>query len=289
MAKFFLFPHHFITYSSMTPSLEELFGCTKPIIGMVHLPPLPNSPKYQGNKVELILEHALRDAEALKEGGVDGVQVENIGDKPFMKPGQITDETTAIVAIVAREVRKATGLPTGVFILANGIEESISAAAASGAKWIRANMYNLAYIADEGLVESAAPKAERRKTNLRADVKIFADVLVKHGSHFLTQDLPLEYKVRRLEETGAEAIIVSGERTGAETPAERVKQVKQTATKPVLIGSGLTPENATTLLKTADGAIVGTYLKKEGKLQNPIDPERVKRLVNVVKRLRKVL
>ncbi len=270
----------------MVDILEELFGCVKPVIGMIHLPPLPSSPRYREEGMEYVLEHALRDAEALKEGGVDGVQVENIGDKPFMKPSQITDETITIVAIIAREVRKATGLPTGVFVLANGIEESISAALASGAKWIRANMYNLAYIADEGFVESAASKAERRKTNLRTDVKIFADVLVKHGSHFLTQDLPLEYKVAQLEETGAEAIIVSGERTGAETPVDRVKKVKQIATKPILIGSGLTPENAGTLLAIADGAIVGTYLKKEGKLQNPIDINRVKKLMQVVKRIR---
>jgi len=269
----------------MSNILEELFGCSKPIIGMVHLQPLPGSPRCV-EEVEHILENALRDAEALEEGGVDGVQVENIGDKPFMKPNEITDEAVTIVAAIAREVRRATGLPTGVFILANGIEESLSAAAASGAKWIRANMYNLAYIADEGFVESAAPRAERRKTNLNIDVKIFADVVVKHGSHLITKDTQLEYKVKRLEETGADAIIASGERTGAETPIDRVRQIKQTAAKPVLIGSGLTPENAEKLLKYADGAIVGTYLKKEGNLQNPVDINRVKKLMRIVKKIR---
>ncbi|MEM0337700.1 MAG: BtpA/SgcQ family protein [Candidatus Caldarchaeum sp.] len=272
-----------------TACMMELFGCPKPVIGMVHLRPLPGSPGYGEWCVDDVLEQALRDAVALRDGGVDGIQVENLGDKPFTKPGDVGPETVSIVSIVAREVRKEVGLPVGVFILANAVSESIAAAAACGASWVRANMYNLAYVADEGYVESAAPVSERLRNKLAPGVKVFADVLVKHGSHFLVSDVPVSYQVARLEEIGADAVVVSGFRTGGETPLESVLEVKQAASKPVFIGSGLNLENAAKLLDVADGAIVGTYFKKGGKTLNPVDVERVRKFMDVVRRLRSQL
>ncbi|MDJ0270953.1 MAG: BtpA/SgcQ family protein [Aigarchaeota archaeon] len=264
--------------------LEEIFGVAKPIIGMVHLKPLHGSPRFRERAYDLF-ETALKDAEALKEGGVDGVQVENMGDSPFLKPGEIGHEVVALVASVAREVRRATGLPTGVFVLANGVEESIAAAKACGARWVRANMWAYAYIADEGFVEAAAPRAERLK-GIDMSVSVFADVLVKHGSHLITSDIPLATQVSRLEELGADAIIASGERTGAETPLERLQRVKSAASRPVLVGSGITPANVERLLTVADGAIVGTYFKVDGVLANPVDARRVREIMRIVERLR---
>lgn len=266
--------------------LEELFSVEKPIIGMIHLKPLPGSPMGTVS-VEEVFEAALRDAEALKSGGVDGVQVENMGDRPFLKPGKIGLEVVALVAAVAREVRTETGLPTGVFILANGVEESFSAAKASGAKWIRANMWAYAYMADEGYVEAAAPRALRHRSRIRADdVKVFADILVKHGSHALVSDISLGEHVRAVERYGADAVVVSGERTGAEVDEERVRLVKNAAERPVIIGSGITPGNVKRLLSIADGAIVGTWFKRDGVLWNPVDEERVRELMREVKKLR---
>lgn len=232
------------------------------------------------------MEAALRDATALKDGGVDGVQVENISDKPFMKPGLIGYEAVSIVASVAKEVRKAVGLPTGVFILANGVGESIAAAAASGASWVRANLYILAYIADEGYVEACASRAERVRSLLGGGVRVFADVYVKHGSHQIVSDMSPEYQASRVAQMGADAVVVSGYRTGGETSMERLVAVKNAVDKPALVGSGLNPGNAEKLMKYADGAIVGTYFKRDGVLHNPVDVERVRRLVDVVKRLR---
>ncbi|MEM1944841.1 MAG: BtpA/SgcQ family protein [Nitrososphaerota archaeon] len=270
----------------MSDVLVDVFGCVKPVVGMVHLPPLPGSPRSDGLTVEEAVEHALRDAEALRDGGVDGVQVENIGDRPFMKLGHIGHETASIVASVVREIRVSLGLPTGVFLLANGVFESIHTAVACGASWVRVNMYNLAYIADEGYVEAGAPTAERLRSLLGGSIKIFADILVKHGSHLIVSDLPLSYQVTRVEELGADAVVVSGARTGGETPLERVDEVKRVASRPVLIGSGLNPGNVERLLRLGDGAIVGTYFKMGGELSNPVDVERVRRLMAIVKRVR---
>ena len=268
-------------------ALKELFKNPKPIIAMIHLPPLPGAPRYRGASVEEIIDYALRDADLLKSGDVDGLQVENIGDYPYLKPEDIGHETSSILAVVAREVRKATGLPTGICCLANGVIPAIAACVASGARWVRAAEWANAYIADEGFVEAIAHKALRYRANLRADyVKVFADVQVKPGSHFIISDRPFEEQVLDVEFFDADAVIVSGTRTGAETPVERVIKAKQATTLPVLVGSGLNPRNAETLLKHADGAIVGSYLRKDGKFWNPVDISRVKELMAVVKKLR---
>jgi membrane complex biogenesis BtpA family protein len=267
--------------------LIDIFGCSKPVIGMVHLPPLPSAPGYSEQTVENIVEFALRDAEALKDGGVDGLQVENISDRPFIKPGHIGLEASALVAVVARKVRRAVGLPVGVFVLANGAIESLSAALASSASWVRINMYNLAYIADEGYVEAVAAYAERLRSSHNIGVRLFADVLVKHGSHLIVSDLAVEYHMRRVEEMGADVVVISGARTGGEVSMDRIVEVKHAATRPVLVGSGVNPSNAEKLLSIADGAIIGTYFKRHGILSNPVDVERVKQVMDVVKRLRK--
>uniref|UniRef100_A0A7C5U646 BtpA/SgcQ family protein n=1 Tax=Caldiarchaeum subterraneum TaxID=311458 RepID=A0A7C5U646_CALS0 len=268
-------------------ALKQLFKNPKPIIAMIHLPPLPGSPRYAGAAMEDIIEYALRDAELLKAGEVDGLQVENIGDYPYLKPDEIGHETTAFLAVVAREIRKATGMPVGICCLANGVIQAMAACVASGARWVRAAEWANAYIADEGFVEAIAHKALRYRANLRAyDVKVFADVHVKHGSHFIISDRPFEEQVADVEFFDADAIIVSGTRTGAETPLERVVKAKQATSLPVLIGSGLNATNAETLLKVADGAIVGSYMRKDGVFWNPVELPRVKTLMSVVKKLR---
>lgn len=267
--------------------LWDIFGVEKPIIGMVHLRPLPGSPLYEGEDVEGIVEHALKDAESLKAGGVDGLQVENIMDLPYLKPEKVGHETVACMSVIAREVRKATGMPTGICCLANAVNQAIAIALASGGLWVRAAEWANAYIADEGYIEASAPEALRYRRAVRAEsIRIFADVHVKHGSHFIISDRSIEEQALDVEFFLADAIIVSGTRTGAETPLERVEAVKRTVRLPVLVGSGLNPKNAVRLLGIADGAIVGTYFKKDGEWRNPVDEERVKNLMRIVKGLR---
>jgi len=269
-------------------ALHELFTVELPIIGMVHLQPLPGAPRYRGAAIDEIVELALRDAEALSEGGVDGLIVENMMDAPFLKAEEIGHETVAAMTAAAREIRKAVGLPIGINCLANAVIPSVAVAAASGAKWVRANLWANAYIADEGYVEAAAPKALRYRSFLRQEhLKIFADVAVKHGSHFITSDRPLGEQVKDVEFFDADVLVVSGVRTGTPPSTERLREVKSVATLPVLVGSGLEPGNAPQLLAQSDGAIVGTFFKKSCLWRNPVQKQRVERLMDAVKRIRR--
>ena len=274
-------------YGKRLRNLEELFGVSKPIIGMVHLMPLPGAPAYDGWGMDEVIDAALRDARTLIEGGVDGLIVENMWDLPYYASSEIPPEEIAAHAIAAREVVKSVEVPVGITVIHNGGRIALGIAKASGARFIRVCLYTGALIWDTGQIDrgNASDLMRLRKLLHAWDIKFFADVYKKHAVTFpgITPEIHTIWSDFYL----ADALIVTGRMTGAEPELELVKRVKETAGEtPVIIGSGLTPENAEKLLGIADGAIVGTYFKVNGLTQNPVDPARVKRLMEKVKEVR---
>jgi membrane complex biogenesis BtpA family protein len=267
--------------------LENLFIVTKPIIGMVHLKPLPGAPHYKGESMEEIIEFALEDVRRLEEGGVDGLQIENAWDIPFPKPEDFSFETVAAMTAIGVEIAKASNLPLGVNCLANAVIPAIAIAKACKAKWVRSNQWVNAYVANEGIVEGASAKAMRYKANLFGDdIKIMADVHVKHGSHSIVADRSLAEQTRDNEFFDADILIATGNRTGDETSLDELIGIKESASLPVIIGSGMTIENAQKILSIADGAIVGSSLKENGNWWERVDSDRVKRFMDQVISLR---
>jgi len=262
--------------------VDELFGVEKPVIGVVHLLPLPGSPRY-GGSLEEVLERALEDARALVEGGVDGLILENFGDKPFPKR-RISREGLAAFAVVAREVVREVSIPVGINVLRNDALSAMAIAYASGARFIRVNVYADVVAADQGIVEPAAWDVLRYRRWLGADVRVYADVLVKHSRPLYPADI--ETSVKNAVGRGlADAVIVTGPETGSPPDLSRLRAAKRAAgSAPVFAGSGVVPENAVEVLAIADGAIVGTYFKIGGITENPVDRERVERLVSLVRR-----
>lgn len=252
-------------------------GVPKALIGMVHLLPLPGSPRWGGSMDEVV-GRALDDARALAAGGLDALLVENHGDAPFA-PGRVEAGTVAAMAIVLAELRRAIPLPLGVNVLKNDAQSGLAIAAATGAQFIRVNIHVGAVLADQGIIQSDAYSTLRLRRLLDADVKIFADVQAKHGVPLAP--IPLEQEARDCVARGlADALVVSGRATGEATPLEDVKRVRSAVPDvPLLVGSGVTPESVAELLSVADGAIVGTSLKRDGRLGNPVDPSRVRQLV----------
>jgi membrane complex biogenesis BtpA family protein len=183
-------------------------------------------------------------------------------------------------------VRVEVGLPVGINVLANGVECSLAVAKAAGAVFVRSNQWVNAYVANEGFVEGAAPKAARYRTLLQAtEVKFFTDVHVKHGSHAIVADRSLEEQTLDAEFFDADVLIATGQRTGGETDIRELEAIKEVASLPVIIGSGLSVENARKILSIADGAIVASSLKEQGRWWNPVSTERVRRLMEVVEGL----
>jgi membrane complex biogenesis BtpA family protein len=261
----------------MHSSLGVEFWARKPLIGMVHLLPLPGSPRDEGVDMEAILARAREEARTLAEGGADAVLVENFFDAPFVKDA-VPPHTVAAMTRAVQAVREAIALPVGVNVLRNDVRAALAIAHVCGAQFVRVNVYVGAAVTDQGLIEGAARVAILTRRELRANVAIWADVFVKHASQLGSSSM--EEAARDAVQRGlADALIVSGAATGSATDSADVQRVKAAVpATPVLIGSGFTPESAPALLAHADGAIVGTGLKRGGLLAEPVDLQRVRTL-----------
>jgi len=270
--------------------LKAMFSETKPIIGMVHLRPLPGSPLYRPGSMRKVCATAVEEALLLQEGGVDGIQVENIWDYPYLKCEEIGHETVAGLTAAAIKVKEAVEIPIGINCHLNGVLQSIAVAVVTEARWVRVFEWTNAYISHAGYIEGAAGKALRYKNAIGAhDVKFLCDVNVKHGSHFIISDRSISEQARDAETEGADAIVITGWETGSPPDGELTRTVKEKVAVPVLLGSGVNEENVTELLSLADGAIIGSYFKDGDDWKRPVDAIRVKRLMERVRNLRAAL
>jgi len=258
-------------------AIRDLFGRDKVVIGVVHCPALPGSPGHRGGPIENVYDRALADAEAYVSDGVHGLIIENHGDIPFLKPADIGPETTAHLAVITDRVRRAFGVPLGINVLANAAIPAIAVARASGAGFVRVNQWANAYVANEGLIEGEAAKALRYRAAIRADeVKIFADVHVKHGAHAIVADRSITELTRDVAFFHADAVIATGQRTGDTATMDEIDTVRRATDLPVLVGSGVTKDNVAAILARTDGVIVASSLKHDGVWWNTVDADRVR-------------
>jgi membrane complex biogenesis BtpA family protein len=252
------------------------------LIGMVHLLPLPGSARWAGS-MDRVIDAALADAQVLVGGGMDALLVENHGDVPFT-PDRVEASAVAAMSVVAREIRRAhPGVPLGVNVLKNDARSALAVACAVGADFIRVNVHAGAVVADQGVIQSDAYHTLRERRLLAADTAIFADVQGKHAVPLAPVELELE--ARDVVYRGlADALVVTGKATGDPTPLGDVKRVRSAVPAvPVLVGSGATADTIADILAVADGAIVGTWLKQDADVRRPVDPDRVRRLVQAAR------
>ena len=274
-------PSEKTTHQPISLNLPE-----RAIIGMVHLLPLPGSPRFAGD-IDAIETAALADARALAAGGVHAIMVENFGDTPF-QGSSVEPITIAAMSRITRQIVEEVDLPVGVNVLRNDAAAALSIAAATGAKFIRVNVHIGAMLTDQGLIEGDAANTLRLRESLNCGpdspnpIAIFADIGVKHARPH-DPDWFLEQEASDCYQRGlADALIVSGSKTGSATDPTDLARVRATVpTATILVGSGLTFDNATSLLSIADGAIVGTALKTEGAVESPVSVGKVEQLVKV--------
>lgn len=227
-----------------------------------------------------IYDACMRDAEAYIEGGLNGLIVENHGDVPFLKPEDIGPETTGFLSVITDRIVDAFDCPIGINVLANAPIPALAAATASGAHFIRVNQWANAYVANEGFMEGRAGEALRYRAALHAQhIKVFADSHVKHGSHAIVADRAVGELTRDLAFFDADAVIATGQRTGNTATMEEIDEIGTATSLPVLVGSGVTADNVSAILKRTDGVIVASSLKRDGDWWNEVEIERVKSLV----------
>lgn len=267
-------------------SLFDVFGVPKPVIGMIHLWPLPGSPGYTGYGIDGILDNAKRDAEALLAGGVDGLMVENMWDAPYRVGSDVDPEAMTAQAVAGRAIVEMTDKPVGINVVHNGGLVTLAIALAAGAQFMRVCILTGSRLWDTGEIDhGCGADLLRKRKELHAEhIKLFCDVDKKHSLPF--PGLDLETHIEWTEFYRPDALIVSGRMTGASPKLEKVRQAREYATRPILMGSGTTAANVADFLKYADGAIVGSSLKIDDVMENPVDVETVKRYMAAVREVR---
>jgi membrane complex biogenesis BtpA family protein len=257
----------------MTPRqhFAQLFGAPRALIGMIHVGALPGTPSAH-HSVDQLIAHAVAEARVYREAGFTALAIENMHDRPYVK-GSVGPEVTAAMAVIGRAVKRETGLPLGVQVLAAANREAIAVAHACGAEFVRVEGFVYAHVADEGLIESCAGDLLRSIGAER--VRVFADIKKKHSSHAITADVSLAETARAAGFFLADGVIVTGAATGEAASASDVTDTVNGCELPVLVGSGLTPGNLAQFAH-AHGFIVGSSVKQGGRWDNPLDPDAVR-------------
>lgn len=262
--------------------LNQIFKTANPVIGVVHLLPLPTSPRW-GGSLKAVIDRAEQEATALASGGVDGIIVENFFDAPFAKDCVDPAVVSAMSLVVQRLMHMVT-LPIGINVLRNDARSALAIATCVNAQFIRVNVLTGVMATDQGLIEGQAHQLLRYRRELGSEVKILADVLVKHARPLGSPNLTTAVQ-ETIERGLADGVILSGWATGSPPSLEDLELASAAANgTPVFIGSGATWENIPRLIQASNGVIVSSSLKRRGKIEQPIDPIRVSQFVEAMRR-----
>jgi uncharacterized protein len=248
------------------------------LAAMIAVLPLPGSPLYDGDD-QRVIDQALSDLEHYKKAGVDSILLENDHDLPYIQP-PLAAKGTALMTRIAQEIRNRFDGPVGIQMLEAANITSLEIAAEADLDYIRVEAFVFAHVGGSGIINGSAGKILRRRKELNAEhIKVFADVKKKHGSHSLTIDLDITDEIMQAEFFLADGVIITSQFTGINPDKGDLVKAKSVTKLPVLIGSGMTAENIQEYLSFADGFIVGSCFRKDGKFLEKLEPERLNRFM----------
>jgi uncharacterized protein len=257
--------------------IQTTFGHAKPLIGMLHVGPLPGAPGWSGD-LGAIMDKAIDEAQLYQEAGFHGLILENMHDLPYLQGDQVGPETVAAMSVLALEVRRSSKLPLGIQILAGANRQALAVALSAQADFIRAESFVFGHLADEGWMDAQAGPLLRYREQIGAQsIKIVADIKKKHSAHAMSADITIGETAHAAEFFLADGVIVTGVSTGSEADADQVFEVNQHSQLPVWIGSGITAGNLERYWE-ADGFVVGSWVKQQGRWNLPLDVQRIQAL-----------
>lgn len=266
---------------------ETLFKVKKPIISMLHLKPLPGDPFFKhGDSMKEVVKNARLDLHALQDGGVDGILISNEFSLPYER--QMSFVTPAAMARVIGELMSEITVPYGVDCISDGLA-TIELAAAVDAKFVRGTFSGV-YVGDGGFYNNDFSQLLRRKAALHLDdLKML---------YFLNPESDKNLDVRALKDIARsltfkarpDGFCISASAAGDEVNSDLMKSVK-TVSKDIVVvcNTGIRPDTVIEKLEDADAGIVGTTFKFDGNLYNAVDVNRVKEVMEIVKKYREDL
>ncbi|MGQ0732558.1 MAG: BtpA/SgcQ family protein [Acidobacteriota bacterium] len=254
-------------------TFRSRFGGARALVGMLHVGALPGTPSAR-EPVEALIDRVIAEARLFRDAGFTAIALENMHDRPYLRGG-VGPEITAAMTAIGREVKRESGLPLGIQILAGANREALAVALACGADFVRVEGFVFAHVADEGVIESCAGDLLRYRRAIGADhVLIFADVKKKHSAHAVTADVSLIDTAKAAEFFLADGVVVTGKATGEEASVSEVHDVTRAVSAPVLVGSGISAANLGRF-RAAHGFIVGSSVKHDGHWSHALDPAAV--------------
>lgn len=269
---------------------KELFGTDKPIIAMLHLDALPGDPRFHyGDCMERVVEHARADLNALQEGGVDGILISNEFSLPYER--HMSFVTPAAMAYVIGALKSEIRVPYGVDCISDGLA-TIELAAAVNAKFVRGTFSGV-YVGDGGLYNNDFSQLLRRKAALHLDdLKMLYFINPESDRNLDTRPLA-DIAKSTIFKAHPDGLCISANAAGQDVDEALIAGVKKAAPDmAVLCNTGCRPDTIAQKLTYADAAVVGTYFKENGKLENEklenvrVDAARVREFMAVVKALR---
>jgi membrane complex biogenesis BtpA family protein len=267
--------------------LKEVIGTDKAIIAMCHFNALPGDPHYDhGKGMEDVVSWARKDLLALQEGGVDAVMFSNEFSLPYLT--DVRTETVAAMARIIGELLPDIKVPFGVNVLWDA-KKSLDLAAATGAKFVR-EIFSGVYASDFGIWNTNVGDTVRHQRSLNAsNVKLLFNIVPEAAQYLANREIESIAR-STVFNNRPDALCVSGLTAGAETDAQVLKRVKETVPETVVLANtGMRLDNIEKQLAVADGAVVGTTFKYEGKFENHVDVTRVKAFMDKVKEFRGAL
>lgn len=255
------------------------------LAAMIAVRPLPGSPLYESNDNNII-NKALNDLKMYKDVKVDSIILENDHDLPYIKP-PLSREGIRLMTKIAIEVRKRFDKPIGIQMLEGANITSLEIAAKADLDYIRTEAFVFAHVGGAGIIEGCAGKLLRKRRELKAEhIKVFADVKKKHCAHSLTADLDITDEIKQAEFFLVDGIIVTSKFTGVKPNKNDLKKANKATNLPVIVGSGMTSENIKDYLPLADGFIVGSIFRNDGRFLEDIDPKRLNKFINQFQKIR---
>jgi len=233
------------------------------LFGVVHLPSLR---AHSRHRLGQIVEFAVSQAVLLDELNFDGVIIENFGDTPFAK-NRVDDTIVTKLAVICHEVRQEIGGRIGLNILRNATVQAMKVASVLNLDFVRSNVWEGAYVTDQGIIEGVAHEVIATRDRLHSSVEIYADIGVKHATPLSDFSL-VEMAQQAIERGGADRVIISGRATGSQIDLAILDELNEQGIKP-MIGSGLTQETLSSYVGKISAGIVGTALK-ENEVTSPI-------------------
>ncbi|MDR1794794.1 MAG: BtpA/SgcQ family protein [Erysipelotrichaceae bacterium] len=264
--------------------LKDIIGTEKAIIAMCHLQALPGDAGYDAKRgMKHVVDAAKHDLLALQDGGVDAVMFSNEFSLPYLT--DVRKETLAAMGRVIGELKGFIRIPFGVNVLWDG-KASLDLAIATDALFVR-EIFSGVYGSDFGLWNTNFGETVRHQKAIDAQhVKLLFNIYPE-ASAYLGERSIEDIAKTTVFNCKPDALCVSGLTAGAATDSTILKKAKNAVKETVVFANtGSRHETIESILSIADGAVVGTCFKRDGKFENEVDQNRVQSFMQIVKQYR---